>query len=115
MTEPLALPNSDETSRAVLIAMLPGPDRKRRETLYQYRLIYREPHFDAEGCLFLWQVVGGRQSYQVALERDDRGRILWHCTCADHIFRSETGPDHACKHIRGLRDFVPGVPLAKAA
>jgi hypothetical protein len=115
MFERLTEPNSSEMSRAVLIAMLPGPDRKRTETLYQYRLIYRHRQFNVEGCLLLWQVQGGRQSYQVALERDDRGQFLWHCTCADHTYRCETIENHACKHIRGVRDFVPPVGIAKAA
>ena len=56
MSERLAEPNSSETSLAVLIAMLPGPDRKRTETLYQYRLIYRQRQFDIEGCMLLWHV-----------------------------------------------------------
>jgi len=115
MTEQLVESTTDDTSRAVLIAMLPGPDRKRKEALYQYRLIYREPHFEAEGCLLLWQVVGGRESYQVALERDSRGLLRWHCTCADHVYRAEAIENHACKHIRGLRDFVPPGPLPRAA
>src|SRR5262245_5430129 len=115
MIDQLVEPNSNQISRAVLVAMLPGPDRKRREALYQYRLVYRQPQFEVEGCLLLWQVVGGRQSYQVALERDDRGQLLWHCTCADQIYRGETIANHACKHIRALREFVPAVPPARAA
>lgn len=105
----------NDTSRAVLIAMLPGPSRKRSETLYQYRLVYRTLQHDTQGCLLLWHVDGGRQSYQVALERDHQGGLLWHCTCADHVYRCETIAHHACKHIRGLRDFVPAMPLARAA
>jgi hypothetical protein len=109
MTEQL---ESCDSSRAVLIAMLPGPSRKRADALYQYRLTYRAPQSDTEGCLLLWQVVGGRQSYQVALERGDRGQLAWHCTCADHVYRGEVVPNHACKHIRGLRDFVPTIPAS---
>ncbi len=116
MSEQLTEPELNSNSRAVLIALLPGPDRKRRETLYQYRLMYRHPQFNVGGCLLLWQVVGGRQSYQVALERDDHGQLLWHCTCADHVYRCETIANHACKHIRGLRDFIPALPtFSKAA
>ena len=64
-------------------------------------------------------VIGGRETYQIALERDGYGQLHWHCTCADHVYRCETTANHACKHIRGLRDFVPAFPspteLTKAA
>ena len=108
-------PKSNDSARAVLIALLPGADRKRTEALYQYRLVYRHPQLDSEGCLLLWQVSGGRQAYQVALERDDRGRLQWHCTCADHVYRCEKVQNHVCKHVRGLSEFVPAVPVRAAA
>jgi hypothetical protein len=50
----------------------------------------------------MWEVMGGRDIYQVALERLPGGRLRWHCTCADAIFRCDNGP-HVCKHIRGLQ------------
>jgi hypothetical protein len=84
----------------VLFTTLPGPSRKRLESAYCYRLRYRakEPHLP--GCVLLWDVMGGRDIYQVALERLEGGGLRWHCTCADAIFR---GSDrHVCKHVRGL-------------
>ncbi|MFL5339027.1 MAG: hypothetical protein ACJ8F7_02575 [Gemmataceae bacterium] len=107
----------DDAARAVLITLLPGPDRKRTDSLYQYRLVYRHPETDAEGCLMMWQVTGGRQTYQVALERDHRQRLRWHCTCADAVYRGELEAHHVCKHVRGLIEFTPPVPaeLRRAA
>ena len=91
---------------AILIAVLPGPDRKRTQSIYRYRVAFRGPDGD-RGCVALWEVSGGRQAYQVALERDDAGRLHWHCTCADAVYRGELEPDHVCKHVRALRTFVP--------
>jgi hypothetical protein len=105
---------STNSSRAVLITVLPGPDRRRTDGLYQYRLVYRQPESDAEGCLMLWHVSGGRMPYQVALERDHCGNIYWHCTCADHVYRAELEANHTCKHIRGLLEVIPPLP-ARAA
>jgi hypothetical protein len=97
-------------SKAILVAMLPGPDRKRAESLYQYRLLFRDVDPLTEGCVALWQVSGGRMAYQVALQRDERGEIHWHCTCADHAYRHELSATHCCKHVRGLREFIPPLP-----
>lgn len=105
--------NSDQAARAMLIALLPGPNRRRSDALYQYRLVYRQPDLDADGCLMLWQVLGGRQPYQVALERDGRAQLRWHCTCPDAVYRGETLAGHTCKHVRGLLDFLP--PLSRSA
>ena len=105
---------TNDPGRATLIAPLPGPDRKRREALYSYRLVYRQPAWDAEGCLMLWNVTGGRQEYQVALERPEWGQLRWHCTCADHVYRSEKIANHQCKHIRGLQAFTPPIPVNPA-
>lgn len=105
---------TSEPGRATLIAPLPGPGRKRREALYSYRLVYRQPAWDAEGCLMLWNVTGGRQEYQVALERPEWGQLRWHCTCADHVYRSEKIANHHCKHIRGLQAFTPPIPVNPA-
>jgi hypothetical protein len=80
---------------------LPGPDRKRSETVYRYRLTYRTTAPEAAGCLMTWEVNGGRMSYQVAVERQEDGRVRLHCTCADAVFRGET-EGRACKHVRGL-------------
>jgi hypothetical protein len=113
MTHTLPAPPTAGCS-AVLIAVLPGPDRKRTQSIYRYRVTYRG---DAErpGCLVLWEVNGGRQPYQVALERDDAGRLHWHCTCADAVFRGELEADHVCKHVRALREFTPPTPARRPA
>ncbi len=78
--------------------------------LYSYRLVYRQPDWDAAGCLMLWRVTGGREDYQVSLERDDRHGLHWHCTCADHIYRGERTANHICKHVRVLKEFTPPMP-----
>jgi hypothetical protein len=91
------------------LAILPGPDRKRSGSLYHYRLAYRSAYPDEPGCVALWEVVGGRLAYQVALERDDAGRHHWHCTCADAVYRAED-QGRVCKHVRGLLNFSPGLP-----
>jgi hypothetical protein len=53
------------------------------------------------GCALLWEVFGGREVYQVALERLPGGSLRWHCTCADAAYRGEDGR-HQCKHVKGL-------------
>jgi hypothetical protein len=70
---------------------------------YVYRMIYRNPNPRAAGCVMTWEVIGGRQAYQIAIERDSAGRLYFHCTCADAVFRGES-QDHRCKHVRGLVD-----------
>jgi hypothetical protein len=91
----------------VVFRSLPGPTRKRLPSPYCYRLTYRNPAPDAAGCALLWDVMGGRDIYQVALERLPNGRLRWHCTCADAAFRGESGP-HMCKHVRGLQGMGRG-------
>jgi hypothetical protein len=86
---------------AVLVATLPGPTRKRTHSPYCYRLTYRNPEPGGTGCALLWEVLGGREIYQIALERERSGRFLWHCTCPDAVYRGEDAP-HTCKHVRGL-------------
>src|SRR5437868_2386327 len=87
---------------AVVFAALPGPTRKRTPSPYCYRLTYQNPDPEAAGCSLSWDVLGGREVYQVALERLVSGRLRWHCTCADAIFRGDSGP-HVCKHVRALQ------------
>ena len=96
----------------LLITILPGPDRKRAESLYQYRVTYRNPEPDAPGCVLTWEVRGGRLTYQIALESDDAGRLRWHCDCADAVYRAEE-EGRLCKHVLGLLEFgwVPKGPL----
>jgi hypothetical protein len=90
----------------VLSTQLPGPDRRRSPQEYHYRLTYRNPQADATGCVMIWEVSGGRHSYQLALERDSLGDLRCHCTCADAVFRTALEPDHLCKHVRGLVELV---------
>lgn len=87
---------------SVVYTLLPGATRKRAETPYRYRLIYRNPNPRESGCLLLWEVAGGRTSYQVALEKHANGRSEWHCTCADAIYRGSF-TNHLCKHILGVK------------
>ena len=88
--------------REILYTILPGPTRKRVPMPYCYRLAYQNPHPAMPGCALLWEVYGGRTIYQVALERAMDGKLIWHCSCADHVYRSETEPNHVCKHVRGV-------------
>ena len=92
---------SIRTVVAVLHTELPGPDRKRQPKDYRYRLAYRNPDPDAIGCVMLWEVRGGRTPYQIAIERDERGLMQAHCTCADAVFRAEA-EGRFCKHVRGF-------------
>ena len=85
----------------LLLASLPGPTRRRTPSAYLYRLIYRSSGPAEPGCALLWEVVGGRLEYQIALEREPSGALRWHCTCADAIYRGEDRV-HLCKHIQGL-------------
>src|SRR5262245_30256714 len=87
----------------IVFTTLPGPTRKRTPSPYCYRLTYTSPDPVGEGCALLWEVYGGRLTYQVALERQPSGRLRWHCTCADAVYRGENAP-HVCKHVRGLRE-----------
>jgi hypothetical protein len=86
--------------------VLPGPDRRRTPAVYDFRLSFRSRDLDRPGCLATWQVTGGRDEYQVALERDEGGWLHWHCTCADAVFRSERA-GRACKHVLGLSALGP--------
>ena len=94
---------------SLYLTVLPGPDRRRSRTLYHYRVAYRSADPAQPGCVALWEVVGGRTPYQVALERDDGGHYCWHCTCADAVYRAED-EGRVCKHVRGLLAFGPPLP-----
>jgi hypothetical protein len=89
-------------STGLFVTTLPGPTRRRTGVPYSFRLTYRNPDPGTPGCALLWQVEGGRLSYQIALEREENGRLRWHCTCADAIYRGEDSPHYCCKHVRGL-------------
>jgi hypothetical protein len=88
---------------AVLILVLPGPDRKRSQRPYCYRLTYQNPEPGSVGCALLWEVTGGRMPYQIALERDEGGVLRLHCTCADAVYRAED-QGRFCKHVEGLHE-----------
>jgi hypothetical protein len=105
----------NETPCAMLIAMIPGPGRRREYSIYQYRMVFRNPEPETDGCLALWHVSGGRMTYQVALQRDIQGQLCWHCTCADHVYRHELSESHCCKHVRALREFMPPMQSATVA
>jgi hypothetical protein len=92
-----------------LFALLPGSDRKRSAAPYVYRLTYRGPEDPASGCVMTWEVLGGRLSYQIAIERDAAGDLHWHCTCADAVFRAEAEGRY-CKHVRGFVEAARGLP-----
>jgi hypothetical protein len=100
---------NDQPAPIVYLAVLPGPDRKRSRSLYHYRLAYRTAYPEQSGCVALWEVIGGRMAYQVALERNDAGRFFWHCTCADAVYRAEE-QGRVCKHVQGLLEFSAALP-----
>lgn len=100
----IATPTSP--TQVAYLAVLPGPDRRRAAQLYQYRTVYRNRLPGEPGCVAAWEVLGGRLTYQVALERKDGGALRWHCTCADAVYRGED-TRHVCKHVRGLQEFLP--------
>lgn len=91
-----------EVSPGVVFASLPGPTRKRTASPYCYRMTYSNDQPGGAGCVFVWDVMGGREIYQIALERLDSGDLRWHCTCADATYRGE-GRRCPCKHVRGLQ------------
>jgi hypothetical protein len=91
----------------IILKCLPGPDRKRLPSTYTYRITYRSVDPFEPGCVMTWEVSGGRLPYQIALERKSSGRIKWHCTCADAIYRGDASPAHVCKHIQGLIECLP--------
>ena len=91
----------------MLVSVLPGPDRKRTPSEYRFRITYRNPAPDEDGCVMVWEVSRGRLPYQVAVERTG-GALRWHCSCADAIYREDL-PQHRCKHVRGLADTLEAV------
>ena len=84
-------------------AELPGPSRKRTPSPFCFRLTFRNRDPRVPGCALLWEVYGRRLTYQIALEREESGRLRWHCTCADAVYRGEDFQDYQCKHVRALR------------
>ncbi len=105
-TRPVSTPRA---GYGAMTLTLPGADRKRKPAAYSFRVTYRAPDPAEPGCVMTWQVAGGREPYQVALERLKSGRVRWHCSCADATYRGEDDHLHACKHVRGLHDCLPPV------
>src|SRR5437016_4962815 len=98
---PPFLPPEDPSASQVLSAVLPGPDRKRLECCYTYRLTYLNLDATAAGCVLTCEVQGGRLTYQIAVERGANGQLRLHCTCADAVFRAEP-EGRLCKHVQGF-------------
>lgn len=99
------------TPAVALLLQLPGPDRKRKPSPYCFRLVYRNPHTREAGCLATWEVVGGREPYQIVLELTAHRELRWHCTCADAVFRADSSRNYRCKHVRGLLSGVEAVAI----
>ena len=97
----------------IMLTQLPGPDRKRTGQWYQFRITHQDAD-PAAGCAAVWEVAGGREAYQIAVERTPAG-LHWHCTCADAVYRGALDPRHQCKHVRGLLGLaVAGGPAPRA-
>src|SRR5713101_6449844 len=96
-----AIPFNTYLASSTFYTPVPGPDRKRTVRAYQFLVTYRNADPLEVGCAMTWEVFGGRQSYQIALEREEDGDLRWHCTCADAIFRAEKEGRH-CKHVKAL-------------
>lgn len=63
-----------------------------------------------------WEVLGGREEYQISLEKTNDGEFLWHCCCPDSVYREEPHNKHICKHVRGLLEGFEsiGAPAFRA-
>jgi hypothetical protein len=99
------------SSFALLTLLLPGPTRKRTPAAYHYRVTFRSPAPGEAGCVATWEVHGGREGYQVSLERTEEGELVWHCTCPDAVYHTRYQHAHHCKHVQGLRDALEEVSL----
>jgi hypothetical protein len=69
---------------------------------YHYQVSYRNSNPQEPGCVATWEVLGGREQYQISLEFTEVGELRWHCTCPDAVYRGELSKDHRCKHVLGL-------------
>src|SRR5262245_28190006 len=103
-----------KTPFSLITLVLPGPDRKRTFMPYHYRMTFRTPTPGEPGCVATWDLYGGREDYQISLERTEGGELLWHCTCPDAVYRADDANPHYCKHVRGLIDVFEtiGTPVA---
>ena len=93
-------------SFAIVTVVLPGPDKKRKPAPYLFRVTYRNPDPSEPGCVMTWNVTGGREEYQIAVERTDDGYLYWHCTCPDAVYHGENRDVYRCKHIHGLQALM---------
>ncbi len=89
--------------------LLPGPHRKRPPTVYDYRRVFHNVDRAAIGCLDVWEVHGGRETYQIALEQVAGGWQRWHCTCPHAVYRAEP-LGRVCKHVTALIADVRPTP-----
>lgn len=80
---------------------LPGPNRRRVPTVYDYVRTWHNPDRKAVGCLDVWEVHGGRDTYQIAVEQLAGGWRRWTCTCPAAVYTAEP-LGRACKHVLGL-------------
>src|SRR5262245_4724884 len=101
MFNDINLPFDTYLAASTFYTPVPGPARSRACRPYRYRVTYCSPDPAEVGCAMTWEVLGGRMSYQVALERRQDGELRWHCTCADAVYRGEN-EGRACKHVKGL-------------
>lgn len=83
------------------VFQLTGPTRRQGQVPYLFHLIYRASGTKHLGCVLLWMIQGGREPYQIALERTEYGQMIWHCTCADFVYRRNREGCH-CKHVNAL-------------
>ena len=74
---------SPKPSFALITMLLPGPSRKREPAPYHFRVTYRNPDATEPGCVMTWEVLGGREGYQIALERTPAG---------EHVVRLRYAP-----------------------
>jgi hypothetical protein len=86
----------------LITMLLPGPDRKRTLSPYHFRVTYRNPEPSEVGCVVTWEVLGGREEYQISLERTEGHDLIWHCTCPDAVYHTDYRNAHRCKHVQGL-------------
>ena len=107
--------NPPKPTLTIVTTFLPGPDRKRTFRPYHFRVTYRNPEPNEPGCAMTWEVLGGREPYQISLEKLAARDCRWYCSCADAVYRGEDDPGHICKHVQGLLDTLPAVGAARQA
>jgi hypothetical protein len=104
-----------ETSKPGFTLVLPGPSRKRLPSPYNFKIAYRSPDPNEAGCVAVWEVMGGREGYQIALERTEKSQLRWHCCCPDAVYRQNDKNTHYCKHVQGLFEVFEtiGTPVCQ--